>query len=524
MTRISRRAALAAAGTFVLPRVAIAQADQRPTITVAVQKIANSNTLDIAREGSNVGTRHYNLYAEPLIDTDWTGDLATRPGLAESWRVIDERIVELTLRSGVRFHNGDALTAEDVAYSLGERLFGEGGGARAIPLEMRAAGRTLFPALERVEIVDRRTVRVVNRVPDVTLLGRLTHRIGVITARRAFAEAESWLASVRKPVGTGPYQVREFRPDNLLVLDAFDDYWGGRPPIRSLRFVEIPEVSARINGLHAGEFDFACDIPPDQIAVVERNPRVEVVGGIILNTRVLNLDKTNAQLADPRVRRAFAHAVDRQAIVDHLWAGRTRIPKGLQFEFFGEMYDPTWSTPGYDLAEARRLLREAGYRGDPIPFRVLNNYYTAQVPTAQVLVEMWRTAGLNVAIEMKENWTQVEAREGRGLNDNSHSAFFNDPVSSFPGVFGQNGGLQRNGYWRNDEADTLLTVLETSIDRPRRRTAYRRLLEIIERDDPANVVLHQTANFAGKSKAISWRPAQSFVMDFRARNFAMAPR
>src|SRR5215813_1501303 len=136
MKGISRRSALAAAGAFVVPRVAIAQADQRPTITVAVQKIANSNTLDIAREGSNVGTRHYNLYGEPLIDTDWTGDLATRPGLAESWRVIDERIVELTLRSGVRFHNGDPLTPEDVAYSLGERLFGEGSGARAIPGEM----------------------------------------------------------------------------------------------------------------------------------------------------------------------------------------------------------------------------------------------------------------------------------------------------------------------------------------------------------------------------------------------------
>src|SRR5215470_16800744 len=118
MKRPSRRAVLASAGAFIVPRIALAQADQRPTITVAVQKIANSNTLDIAREGSNVGTRHYNLYAEPLIETDWTGDLSTRPGLAESWRVIDERIVELTLRGGVRFHNGDPLTPEDVAYSL----------------------------------------------------------------------------------------------------------------------------------------------------------------------------------------------------------------------------------------------------------------------------------------------------------------------------------------------------------------------------------------------------------------------
>src|SRR6478736_3397441 len=127
----TRRGAIALGGSaLILPRFAIAQADNRPSITIAVQKIANSNTLETLREQSNVGTRTFYSYAESLIDTDWAGDLSLRPGLATAWRRIDDRTVELTLRQGVTFHNGETMTAEDVAFSFGsERMWGGAGQA-----------------------------------------------------------------------------------------------------------------------------------------------------------------------------------------------------------------------------------------------------------------------------------------------------------------------------------------------------------------------------------------------------------
>ena len=129
MAHLTRRHALGlaagSAGTLILPRFAIGQADNRPSITIAVQKIANSNTLETLREQSNVGTRTFYSYVETLIDTDWGGDLSLRPGLASAWRRIDDRTVELTLREGVKFHNGETMTAEDVAFSFGnERMWG----------------------------------------------------------------------------------------------------------------------------------------------------------------------------------------------------------------------------------------------------------------------------------------------------------------------------------------------------------------------------------------------------------------
>lgn len=529
-----------ALGLSALPRFAIAQADNRPSIAIAVQKISNSNTLEVLREQSNVGERVlFSSLWEGLIGRDWLGSLGAVPELATEWRRISDQVVELKLRQGVKFHNGDEMTAEDVVFTFGpERMFGDTNptaqgrtisvsgdriptrAGRDLPAEVPAVARRSWPALERVEIVDKYTVRFHNATPDVTLEGRLSRYGSQIISKRGYIEAETWFEWARKPILTGPYKVAEFRPDQVLRLVAHDEYWGGRPPLREIRFIEVPEVSARINMLRSGEVQFACDIPPDQIGGIEGDRRFEVQGGTILNHRLTVFDKNHPQLADARIRRAFTHAIDRQAIVDSLWSGRTVVPKGLQWEYYGEMFVSDWSVPKYDPAEAQRLLKEAGYKGDPIPYRLLNNYYTNQTPTAQVLVEMWKQVGLNVQIEMKENWSQILSREpGRAVRDWSNSAPFNDPVSSIVNQHGPNGQQQQVGEWSNDEMNRLSVELETSTDRARRKQVFRRMLEICEREDPAYTVLHQNATFTAKRRDIGWKAAPAFAMDFRAGNW-----
>jgi len=539
----SRRSTLAGAGlaggALLLPRFAIGQSDNRPSITIAVQKTTNSNTLEVLREQSNVGERiFFTSLWEGLIGRKWLGDLSNTPSLATEWRRLDDRTVELKLRQGVKFHNGDEMTAEDVVFTFGrERMFGNSGDAplgrtlfttetmpgragNTLPPEVPAVALRNWPALERVEAVDKYTVRFVNKTPDVTMEGRLARYGSEIMSRRGFTEAETWLDWSRKPILTGPYKVAEYKPDQSLTLVAHDEYWGGRPPLKQIRFVEVTEVSGRVNGLLAGEYQFACDIPPDQIPSIESNRAFEVLGGTILNHRITVFDKNHPQLANPLVRRAFTHAMDRQAIVDSLWAGRTIVPKGLQWPYYGDMYIADWDVPKFDPAEARRLLREANYKGEPIPYRLLNNYYTNQVSTAQVLVEMWHQVGLNVVIEMKENWTQIFDRNTpRAVRDWSNSAPFNDPVSSIVNQHGPNGQQQQVGEWTNEEMNRLSVELETSTDRPRRKQVFRRMLEICEREDPAYTVLHQNATFTAKRKDVKWQAAPAFAMDFRPGNW-----
>src|SRR5476651_1843904 len=286
MTRLDRRRLLAAgsmaASGLILPRFAIAQADKRPTISIAVQQVATSANLETVRERSNVGERVQMSIFEGLIARNYQGKLEPLPGLAESWRRIDERTVELSLRKGVKFHNGDEMNADDVVFTFGpERMFGPGYSSsssktlfttvmtrdsvegKTLPPEVVGIAKRTWPSLEKVEAVDKYTVRFVNRVPDVTLEGRLAGAVSEIISRRGFVEAKSWIEWARKPVGTGPYAVREFVPDQSLTLDAHEDYWGGRPPLKSIKLVVVPEVSSRINGLLTGEYQFACDIPPD---------------------------------------------------------------------------------------------------------------------------------------------------------------------------------------------------------------------------------------------------------------------
>ncbi|MBB3612304.1 ABC transporter substrate-binding protein [Rhizobium sp. BK602] len=544
MVNLTRRGALgmatAAAGSLILPRFSIAQADNRPSITIAVQKISNTNTLDTLREQSNVGQRIFNSSLwESLIGLNWLGGLTARPELATEWRRIDDKTVELKLRQGVKFHNGAELTAEDVAFSFSkERMFGDSqpntgktiyinetnpirNQGKDLPPEVPATARRIWPALQGIEIVDKYTVRFINGSSDVTMEGRLSVAASAIASRRGWEDAKSYLDWARAPVTTGPYRVAEFKPDTYLIYVAHDDYWGGRPPLKQIRFVEVPEVASRINGLLSGEYQFACDIPPDQIAGIEKNAAFEVQGGIIPNHRETVFDKNHPQLVDPRIRRAFTHAIDRQAIVESLWSGRTVVPAGLQWDFYGDMFVKGWSVPEYNPELARQLLKEANYKGDPIPYRLLDNYYINQTATAQVLVEMWNQAGLNVEIAIKENWQAIlEKTPTRAVRDWSSTASFNDPVSSIIANHGPNGQQQQVGEWTNAEMNTLSTFLETSTDRAKRHDAFARMLQICEREDPAYTVLHQNAVFTAKPKALKWKAASAFAMDFRPGNWA----
>ena len=519
MTRLKRRTLLGSvAATAALPRFAIGQGDTRPVITVAVQKISNTNTLDPMREqSSNASERWMSLLLENLIGRDQQSRLERVPALATAWRRIDDTTVELSLRPDVRLHNGDVLTAEDVAFSFGpDRMTGPD-----LPGDVRAVAKRYWPALARVEVVDGLTVRFVNAAPDVTMEGRLSAGGSQVVSRRAWKETGTWQANSRTAVGSGPYRLQSFRPDVSMVLEAHDEYWGGRPPIKTLRILEVPEASSRVDGLLAGEYQFAADIAPDQIATVEKDERFEVQGGPVLNHRILAFDKQHPALRDPRVRLAMAHAIDGQAIVDALWAGRAQVPAGLQWDFYGDMRVPGWTVPKYDPGLARSLLKQAGYGGEKITYRVRNNYYTAEIATAQVVAEFWNQVGLNVQIEVKENWGQVLDRAGpRGVRDWSNSATFDDPISSIVNQHGPNGAQQTNGEWSNAEMNTLSVELERSTDRAHRQAIFARMLAICEREDPAYVVLHQNAVFTAKRRNLPWRQPPSFFLDFGPRNWS----
>ena len=522
MGRALRAVSLGAGLSALLAGAALA--DDRPVITIAVPQVVNAGFLDFLSEQTLVAQRIADSISETLIDFErQSPELAARPQLAETWTRIDEDTIELKLRPDVKFHSGATLTADDVVFSFSPERFGAADDGKGVPPELQAAAQRLWGGIT-VEKVDDLTVRVNSATPDPVLEQRMQRLGGEIISKADYEAAASYSDFFKAPVGTGPFKVAEFRQNEILVLDSHDEYWGGLPAAKQLRFVVVPEGSSRINGLLAGEYDFITDVMPDQISAIEANDAYEVVGGGAANLRLLVFDKHNGVMQDPRVRLAMAHAIDRQTIIDALYAGMSRIPPGLQFEAYGDMFISDWTAPEYNPDRARELLAEAGYGGETITYRILNNYYINQVATAQILAQMWKDVGINVQIEIKENWAQVNdkaAAPGAGermVRDLGNSLVFPDPVATFGNFYCHQGAIVGTGEWESEALNEQCDILFTSMDLEERRSAFRRMLEIAEREDPVYTVLHENIMLYGKRKDIEWTHSPLFSMDFRGGN------
>lgn len=445
---------------------------------------------------------------DTLIAFEQTAEMALRPALAERWERVDEKTLRLFLRKGVTFHDGSPFTAEDVAFSLSpEHLLGP-------DMSGNSSAMQTLDTIDRVEIVDSHTVVVHTKGDDALLEKRLASWCSEIVSKRAFEAAGSWDKWAAAPVGTGPYRLVSQSLDVDVVLAAHDAYWGGRPPFSGIEFRVIPELASRMNALAAGEVDFITDLSPDMFPEIEKHADLEVAGGAVQNIRFLAIDETGPILQKIGVRRALSLALDRKAFVEALWQDRLPIPNGFQFPSFGDGYIEDFPVLAYDPDLARELLRESGYNGETITYKLLNNYYPNQVAGAQVMVEMWRAVGINVEIQMMENFAQIKTAPVHAIYDSSSTAIFPDHLAHAWREFGPNGTTPSKGLWENSEYFALGEKLKQAGDPQARRPMIRRMLEIIDRDDPSCIILHGSGQFYGKRKDVAWTPGQTLDLNF----------
>ena len=510
------RAALAASAFATAAILAPGHAAARD-LSVAVQKLPD--VLEPAMENSNVHLRVMYSIFETLVKTDYRDGGQLKPGLATAWEVESPQSILFTLRQGVRFHNGEEMTAEDVAWAFSkERLSVEG-----VTGKKTVVVKPFLGNVAGAEVVDRYQVRIRMKKDDALILQRFANYPAQIGSRKAFEAAGSdWSEWAKKPVGTGPYMIKEFVFGERLVLAPFDGYWGDRKAAaRQVNFTVVPEIATRIAGLRSGQFDIITEVGPDHIEEIERAKGVSIVGGPILNIRGLIYDSTDNTLADPRIRRALNLAIDRQAIVDSLYAGKTDVPKGWQMNVFGDMFLSDRPTPAFDVDKAKALLAEAGYNGEEIVYRSLQGYYTNQGETARILVSMWKKAGLNVRLDMVENWGQIyEDTPERGIFDGSFTAYYPDPVGQIWRRFGPNGSWVQRGIFENNDAFLKLGAeLESNPDTSVRRKLFAQMLDNFEMD-PHGTPLHSLTQFYGIRDGVDWKPYPTQYMNLTSAELA----
>lgn len=483
-------------------------AQGRRAVTVGVQRLPEN--ISPGRDTADYTVPiTYNVF-DKLIELDFSNNMRPGPGLATSWRIEDHKTITFTLREGVKFHNGDTMTADDVAFTFSaERRESDG------PVRLSQ----FFSNIADIEILDDLTVRITMDGVDPLLEQRFAMWSGEIVNKRAYQAASSYLDWAMNPVGTGPFRVTAINTD-AFELEAFDDHWRGVPNIASIRFVEVPEVAGRVAGLASGDFDVVTVVPPDQIDTINRYEEIEVVGGPGAKMRIIIFnqgDFAHPMMKNRHFRRALTFSIDRQLIVDALFGGRGAVPNGLQMPSFGEIYDANYPQPVFDLDRAREELELSGYAGETIDYPLLPNVIDTEVAVAEVLREMWKAVGINVELQIRENWSQITKAQ-HSIRNMSATMVWQDPATVLWRLFRPQVMERRGWAWVNEDFNAAGEVLQSDPDPLARQAAFRTMMDEWGTNDPMGAILFQEVWLYGKKKDLDWQPYALPYLDFGPTN------
>lgn len=341
----------------------------------------------------------YRLMYDKLVEINTEGELV--PSLAESWEVVDETTWRFHLREGVSFHNGEPFNAESVKWTVDFNID---------PDNNRMAGTTGRGLRDVVaaEVVDEHTVDLITEAPSAVLPANLT--IVDMLPAKYYGEVGSE-AFNDAPVGTGMFKYVDWRRDEYIRLEANEDYWGGAPTIQELEFRIIPEASARMAALRAGEVDMADRVPPEQADTLEQEG-FQVVPTVFGQSWTIMMGRETQRaepLEDVRVRRALNYAIDQDALVDDLTQGWARKLEGQLAapDTFG--HNPDVEAFPYDPEKAAELLEEAGYGdGFTVPFKCTQGRYFMDKECCEVVAAQLAEVGVTTDLEILESAVWAE--------------------------------------------------------------------------------------------------------------------
>ena len=250
------------------------------------------------------------LVQEGLLAFD--DDLAVTAGVADRWEQVDEVTYTYHLRDGVTFHDGSEVTVEDIVYSMKWHL-DPGAGSQLVPF---------YGSVESIEASGEREITIKLEAPDAQFQYTPAHMSGFIV-KKAQLEAypDDYGTPEVLPIGTGPYKLVEFLPDERIVLEAYEGYWGPAPAAKRLTILAIPDQQTRLLAMRNGDIDGTFGVSISDIDEWRALEDVDVVTAPSLGVYLLTLDQQTAPLDNRHVRRAIAHSLDRVGLVAALLKG-----------------------------------------------------------------------------------------------------------------------------------------------------------------------------------------------------------
>lgn len=424
-----------------------------------------AQTLEIATDQSPVGLDPHiaTAFSTGLIDSNiYEGltavdrELRTVPALAQSWTVSPDGLTyDFKLRPGAKFHNGRAVTAQDVIASIDRVRDAK----TASPLASR------FTTITKAEPAPD-GVRLTLSAPSAPLLSQL--------AALAIVPPEAVAELGRKPVGTGPFKFHEWVPDTYILLDRNADYWDrGLPALAALKFNIVPESATREAGIGAATYGLLPVVDAASATVLTGKPHVKLLQTQDLAYSLIGLNSSKPPFDKPEVREAVDMAIDRAQLVQAVYYGRG-VPAGPLSPALAGFALPVMDFPCYkpDPAGAAKKLAAAGITGKlKVTLNVLGSLQQV-VDVAQVVQAQMNKAGFDVQLNVQEqgkfiaDWRASNFEGFVSLNGGG-----TDPDDYFGRTF-QTGGATNVYKYSNPQVDKLLTDARASNDMGARKLMY----------------------------------------------------
>ena len=350
-------------------------ADHPNEITVGIAQDLDES-LD-PHKAVAAGTKEvmFNVF-EGLMKPTPEGDLI--PAVAEKYEISDDQLTyTFTIRDGIKFHNGDPVTAEDVGESLARCKNGGDG-----IFEVEA-----FSNIQHMETADSRSISITLGEPDSEFLSYLT--AAVLPA--------GYDGQDTAPVGTGPFKFVSRAAQDNIVLERFDDYWGEKAYLDKVTYKIIENADSILMSLQSGAVDLFAHLTSTQVAQLGDDFNIEE--GTMNLVQAMYLNNAVAPFDDVRVRQALCYAIDRQQILDLAFDGYGSLIGSSMYPAFGKYFDDSLTNYyTYDVEKAKALLAEAGYPdGFSMTITVPSNYQP-HIDTAQVIVEQLKEVGVKAEI------------------------------------------------------------------------------------------------------------------------------
>lgn len=329
------------------------------------------------------GTREvlFNIF-EGLVKPNSDGEMI--PAVAEKYTLSEDGTTyTFTLREGVKFHNGQTVTAEDVVYSINR--------CAAVPEGQEKPLVAVFSAVKSVEALDEKTVAV-------TIAQRDLEFISYMTAAIIPADYENQDTA---PVGTGPFKFVSRTPQQDFVMERFEDYWGAPAWLDKVTYKICENADALVMNLNGGSIDLCAHLTSAQASQLNQN--FQVLEGTMNLVQAIYLNNQAKPFDNQLVRQALCYAIDRQGIMDMVADGHGTAVGSSIYPAFTKYFLPELVDKyPHDVAKAKELLTQAGYPdGFDMTISVPNNYQP-HMDTAEVVAEQLREAGINVTIQPVE--------------------------------------------------------------------------------------------------------------------------